>query len=63
MSNTKGKMGLTIRDLPKLLSICARVADEEWKKLTPDKREKIRNNILKRSRDMRLKKGKVQHEQ
>ena len=58
MSNTKGKkMGLTIRDLPKLLSVCARVVDEEWKKLTPEKRQKICNNILKRSRDMRLKKG------
>lgn len=38
---------MTIKDLPKLLKIAHRVCDEEWKKLGPEKRKRICENVLK----------------
>ena len=40
--------GLTIRDLPQFLSTCSRAVDQEWKKLSPEKRKKIVENIMRR---------------
>lgn len=41
---------MTIKDLPKLLKIAHRVCDEEWKKLSPERRKRICDSILERSR-------------
>ena len=37
-----------LQTLANVLSIAKKVADEEWAKLTPEKKAKIRDNILKR---------------
>ncbi len=41
---------MTIRDLPELLKTAHRVADEEWKKLTPERRKRICENLLKKAK-------------
>jgi len=43
-----GRCEVTIRDLPELLKTAHRVVDEEWKKLTPERRKRICENILKK---------------
>ena len=40
---------MTIKDLPELLKIAHRVCDEEWKKLGPEKRKRICENLMKRA--------------
>ena len=40
---------MTIRDLPELLKTVHRVVDEEWKKLTPERRKRICENLLKKA--------------
>ena len=40
---------MIIKDLPKLLKIAHRVCDEEWKKLGPEKRKCICDNLMKRA--------------
>lgn len=42
---------MTIRDLLELLRTAHRVVDEEWKKLTPEQRERICNNLLKKAKE------------
>lgn len=42
---------MTIRDLPEMLKIAHRVADEEWRKLTPEKRRRIRDNLLRKAQE------------
>ena len=42
---------MTIRDLPEMLRTIHRVVDEEWKKLTPERRERICNNLLKKAKE------------
>ena len=43
------RLRMTIKDLPKLLKIAHRVCDEEWKKLGPEKRKRICDNLMKRA--------------
>ena len=43
-----GRCEVTIRDLPELLKTAHRVVDEEWKKLTPERRKRICENLLKK---------------
>ena len=40
---------MNIKDLPELLKIAHRVCDEEWKKLGPEKRKRICENLVKRA--------------
>ena len=39
----------SLQTLASVLSTIKKVVDEEWAKLTPEKRAKIRDNILKRA--------------
>lgn len=45
---------MNINDLPWLLKMAHKICDEEWKKLGPDKRKRICENVLKRV-DARIK--------
>ena len=38
-----------LQTLANVLSTAAKVVDEEWNKLTPERKAKIRDNILKRA--------------
>lgn len=40
---------MNINDLPWLLKMAHRICDEEWKKLGPDKRKRICDNLTKRA--------------
>ena len=46
MNNQTAK---NLQTLTNVLSIAAKMADEEWNKLTPERKAKIRDNILKRA--------------
>ena len=39
----------SLQTLASVLSIAKKVVDEEWAKLTPEQKAKIRDNILKRA--------------
>lgn len=40
---------MTIRQIANLLVTAQRVADEEWKKLSPERRRKICDNLTRRA--------------
>jgi hypothetical protein len=49
---------MNIKDIPELLKIAHRVCDEEWKKLGPEKRKRICENLIKRA-EKRIKEKNV----
>ena len=42
------KTAKSLQTLANVLSTAAKVVDEEWNKLTPERKAKIRDNILKK---------------
>lgn len=40
---------MNINDLPWLLKMAHKICDEEWKKLGPEKRKRICDNLMKRA--------------
>ena len=50
LRDVHGRCEVTIRDLPELLKTAHRVVDEEWKKLTPERRKRICENLLKKAK-------------
>ena len=46
---------MTVRDLQEM---CRKAVDEHWSKLTPEQKRKIRENVLRKSREFAAKGGR-----